>query len=84
MLEHGEELNLRMLQPLDTDTTVGVLRESGYLVPLNKWSKARQDYKGNTDRWVFKIVRRGFPASCGRGGIAVWSRLVPFGSGCIV
>lgn len=50
MLEHGEELNLRMLQPLDTDTTAGILRESGYLVPLSKWSKVRQDYKGNTDR----------------------------------
>lgn len=55
VLEHGEELNLRMLQPLDTDTTAGILRESGYLVPLSKWSKARQDYKGNTDRWAFKI-----------------------------
>lgn len=60
MLEHGEELNLRMLQPLDTNTTVGVLRESGYLVPLNKWSKARQDYKGNTDRWVFNIIACAF------------------------
>ena len=54
MLEHGEELNLRMLQPLDTDTTAGILRESGYLVPLSKWSKARQDYKGNTDRWALQ------------------------------
>lgn len=60
MLEHGEELNLRMLQPLDTDTTAGILRESGYLVPLSKWSKARQDYKGNTDRWAFNIIACAF------------------------
>lgn len=60
MLEHGEELNLRMLQPLDTDTTAGILRESGYLVPLSKWSKARQDYKGNTDRWAFNIMACAF------------------------
>lgn len=60
MLEHGEELNLRMLQPLDTDTTAGILRESGYLVPLSKWSKVRQDYKGNTDRWAFNIIACAF------------------------
>lgn len=56
MLEHGEELNLKMLQPLNMDTTAGILRESGYLVPLSKWSKAQQDYKGNTDRWALNIV----------------------------
>ena len=33
---------------------------------------------------AFKILRRGFPASCGRGGIAVRIKPVPFGFGCTV
>lgn len=30
-----------------------------------------------------KILWRGFPASCGRGGITVWPKPFPFVSGCI-
>lgn len=56
MLEHSEELNLRMLQSLDMDITAGILRESGYLIPLSKWSKARKDYDGNTDRCAFNVL----------------------------
>lgn len=43
----------------------------------------RKLFEKITDIPVSRFVGRGFPASCGRGGIAVWSRLFPFGSGCI-
>lgn len=56
MSQYGEELNMQILQPLDLDSTAGILQLNGYLVPLSEWSKAREDYKSNTDRRAFVII----------------------------
>lgn len=56
MSQYGEELNMQILQPLDLDSTAGILQLNGYLVPLSEWSKAREGYKSNTDRRAFVII----------------------------
>lgn len=56
MSQYGEELNMQILQPLDLDSTAGILQLNGYLVPLSEWSKAREGYKSNTDRRAFVIM----------------------------
>lgn len=53
MTEKGKELNLSMLQPLDTDIAANVLKQSGHLVPLTEWSRSKKDYEGNSDRFMF-------------------------------
>ena len=53
--ENGKELNLSMLQPLDADIAANVLKQSGHLVPLTKWSRSKKDYEGNSDRFIFLI-----------------------------
>lgn len=47
---------MQILQPLDLDSTAGILQLNGYLVPLSEWSKAREGYKSNTDRRAFVII----------------------------
>lgn len=36
MSQYGEELNMQILQPLDLDSTAGILQLNGYLVPLSE------------------------------------------------
>lgn len=56
MAEKTGEINLSMVQPLDTDTTVNALRQSEDLIQLTEWSRAKKDYKNNSDYFLNSIV----------------------------